>query len=335
MIESDALGASLAAFMELRGRRIVEACGTLWHSVDGGFFMSIPYQLSLDPEPGPLEHMLRSVPAMGVRFPSRTWLGLPSGVYLYRKKQYDLKCVHPKHRRRVIRGLERFQIREIEPGELLAQGLQLNRDTMARQGRYDPEFGEERQWKRVVDATYQCPAVVPFGAFAGGRLGGCMITCCDSRCLHILYQASRQEDLKDFPNHALTFSVTRRAAENPELDSVCYGCLSLVRTTGLHEYKLRFGYELIPHNSVIWLHPRLAPLLSSQVSLQLVRRLRGLCPRNQRLEQTEAVLRGARLSKHPPTSSDLRPPREVVLSRPPHPLTPSPPVGGEGEHKFD
>ena len=251
----------------------------------------------VDGDPDGLRRMLRSAHATGARFPSRTWPGLSSGVYLYRKKQYDLKCVHPKHRPRVIRGLERFQIREIEPRELLEQGLQLNRDTMARQGRYDPEFGEERHWKRVVAAAYQCSAVVPFGAFAGGRLGGCMITCCDSRCLHILYQASRREDLKNFPNHALTFSVTRRAAENPELDSVCYGCLSLVRTTGLHEYKLRFGYELIPNNSVIWLHPLLAPLLNTQAWLQLVRRLRRLYPSNQRLERTEMVLQGARLSK--------------------------------------
>ena len=44
-------GSILARFLELRGRRIVRACGALWYTVPGRFLMSVPYQKMLDPDP--------------------------------------------------------------------------------------------------------------------------------------------------------------------------------------------------------------------------------------------------------------------------------------------
>ena len=69
-------------------------------------------------------------------------------------QDYDFPCVHARQRSKVRRGLEMFTIRPVEESELLRQGLQLNTDTMVRQGRYDPEFGEPARWERLVKAVY-------------------------------------------------------------------------------------------------------------------------------------------------------------------------------------
>jgi hypothetical protein len=289
-------GSVLARFLELRGRRIVKGCGALWYTVPGRFLMSLPYQAMLNPEPEELSSMMRETGSFGARFPSMSWTGLDSGLYVRRRCDYDLGSLHVKHRPRVRRGLQCFEVRPAEKAELLAQGRDLNRSTMARQGRYDPEFGEPRRWERMVEAAFACPEVSFLAAFSGSRLAAYVVTCREQRWLHILHQMSRQEDLPNFPNHVLTYTVTLLAATDDSLEAVCYGCVPLFMADGLHEYKLRFGYEIVLHRSAIQLHPMLNAVLNRGAARAAVRAARRLQQNNQKLETLETVLEGVRSS---------------------------------------
>lgn len=290
-------GAVIAQFMELRGRRVVEGCGTLWHGTDGGFLMSFPYNVTLNPDRGELDRMMRSVNATGVRFPSANWPGLSGGIYLFTRRSYDIADIHSTFRRRVRRGQEQLRVRLVEPAELLAQGLQLNLDTLARQGRHDREFADAARWKQFVGALRRCQGVEALGAFWRGRLAAYIVYCREERGLHILHQMSRTEDLSKNPNHTLTFEFTRRAVADSGIDFISYGLLSLVNTPGLHQYKLDFGYQVHPFNVAFRIHPGLAPVLSARPLRKVVQCMRALRPRDQRLERLDTVLRGAALSK--------------------------------------
>jgi hypothetical protein len=292
-------GSVLARFLELRGRQITRACGAVWYTVPGRFLMSLPYQAMLDPDPSELRRMVRDAGAFGARFPSLKWTGLESGIYLLRKHNYDLASVHAKHRPRVRRGLQCFEIRLARKSELLEQGCALNLSTMERQGRYDPEFGEPRQWERLVESAFACPEIRCPAAFDGKRIAAYMVTCREDNWLHILHQMSRHEDLPNFPNHVLTYTVTKQALDDPALEAVSYGYVPLFSADGLHEYKLRFGYELVQHRSAIQLHPMLGALLnrpSARAGVKFARRLRRDW---QELETLETVLEGARSSGRP------------------------------------
>jgi len=289
-------GSVLARFLELRGRYVVKACGALWCTVPGRFLMSLPYQMMLDPEPGELRRMIRETRALGVRFPSVSWTGLESGFYVRRGRDYDIASLHIKHRPRVRHALQHFEVRPAEKTELIEQGCALNRSTMARQRRYDPEFGEPRRWEGLVEAGFACSGISFPAVFSGRRLAAYMVTCREQRWLHILHQMSRQEDLPDFPNHLLTYAVTAQSAADASLEAVCYGYVPLFAADGLHEYKLRFGYEVVPHRSVIQLHPTLKALLDHPVGRAAVRAARCLRGDDQRLETIETVLKGARVS---------------------------------------
>jgi hypothetical protein len=282
--------------MRLRGRRIVEACGALWYSVPGRCLMSLPYQVMLDPPAGELRRMLEHVGAAGARFPSLTWRGLESGLYVFQEKTYEIESLHIKHRPRVRRALQRFEVRPAEKAELLAQGLTLNCDTMARQGRNDPEFSDPARWERLVEAAFQSPEISFLAAFSGCRMAAYMITYREDGWLHILHQMSHREALPDFPNHLLTYCVTRQKVVDESLEAVCYGCVPLFAAEGLHEYKLRFRYKLVPHHSAIQLHPALDFLMNRAASRAAVKAMRHLLPRNQQLETVQTVLDGARLS---------------------------------------
>lgn len=283
--------------MELRGHRVAEACGTLWHGTEGRIYMSLPYHRPLAPDPDEVARLLVKAHATGVRFPSLAWSGLPSGLYVCRDKRYDIHSPHRNFRAKVRRGLECCTVRRVEEAELLTQGLELNRETMRRQGRWDPEFGAPRPWRRFVEAMRRCPEIVPVGAFVGSRLAAFSITCREDGWLHLLHQMSRGTDLENCPNHALSFTLTCEAAKDPTLEAVSMGWVSLVDTEGLGEYKRRMGYETIPLNSAFQLHPALEPLLTSRVTLGLVSAARRLRPGDQRAARLAAVLTGARLSR--------------------------------------
>jgi hypothetical protein len=290
-------GSVLARFLELRGRRVVKACGALWYDVPGHFMMSLPYQSLLDPDPEELRAMIRQCGAAGVRFPSTSWSGLDSGLYIMRRRRYDIDTVHVKHRPRVRRGLEHFRVRPATKAELLKHGRELNLSTMGRQGRYDDEFGNPRRWHTFVEAAFTCTEICCPAAFVGSRMAAYMVTCREQGWLHILHQMSNHDDLADFPNHVLTYTVTKEALADESLDTVCYGYLPLFSADGLHEYKQRFGYEFVPHSSAIQLHPTVDSVLNNCLTRAAVRVARWFGPRNQRMETVETVLQGARRSR--------------------------------------
>ena len=295
----DLPGRVLARFLALRGRRIVEGCGAIWYGVPGRFLMSLPYQTMLNPDPAELRRMIRETGTFGVRFPSLDWTGVDSGLYVLRNRNYDLASLHPKHRPRVRHAQQCFDVRPATKDELLKQGWELNLSTMARQGRYDPEFGERKRWEQFVEAAFACPEIAFPAAFSGGRLSAYMTTCREQGWLHILHQMSRQEDLPNFPNHLLTYAVTKAAVTDSSLEWVCYGYAPLFSADGLHEYKLRFGYEMRAHRSAIQLRPVLNTLLNQRVSRAAIGLARSLRPNNQQLETFQTVVEGAHLSGAP------------------------------------
>ena len=291
------VGRGLARFMELRGRRIVESESALWHSTDGKMLMSLPYHLALDPERGEMHELLRRTGSLGVRYPSITREGAAGGLYVCRDKEYSLKAVQSRLRSKVRRGLEHCEVREVQPEELLGQGLRLNQETMARQGRYEREFGEALSFARLVTAITASGSVAAYGSFVDGMLGAYAVTYEEDGWFHILHQMSRLDCLEHYPNHALAFTLTEAALTKPDIVGMSYGLKSLVNTAGLHDFKLRMGFECLSQNMVCELHPLASGALTSGLASFGLQAARRCFPRDQRLERVQAVISSARVAK--------------------------------------
>lgn len=309
-------GTVFAKFMELRGHRVAEGCGTLWYSTGGGFLTSLPLHVRIEPDPGDLEKLFKASRSVGIRFPSDTWPGVVGGIYVCRTRPYDLHAVQHRMRSRVNKGMNECSIRQIEKAELQSQGLRLNLDTMKRQGRYDSEFGNPRSWARFVKAVYSCPGMEAVGAFVDEQLAAYAITCREDRWLHLLHRMSRLDLFEHCPNHALDFIIVRDALTDPGLDAVCFGWKALLPIEGLHVYKKRLGYECVPENFAYRIHPALAALLTSEVAVRTTSIAARILPKNETLKVVSEVVRRARLSYSAP------PPNQSAVSQE-SPATPS------------
>jgi len=270
-------GAALAQFWERRGCPVVESGGVFWRRFKGPFYAPIATHLRLDPEKGEIEELLRRSRIVGVRFPV-CGPGIPTGLYVVRPASYTLASVSRKQRTNVIRGLERCEIRRVEQDELTTAGILLNRDTMKRQKRHDPELDDPRRWAHFVGAVYACPSFSVTGAYVDGRLATYLICCQEGPWLHLLYKMSRTEELPHCPNHGLDYEVIRRAAGDPSVLAVA-NSITPFDNPGLDHYKRRMGYEVVPHPLAVQFHPALSPWIANHAALGAINVLRKVFPR--------------------------------------------------------
>ena len=291
-------GERLAELLERRGRRVVQAGGYWWANVDidSRYFVSLPDQICIDIRREDVDSLLRRASGVVARYPSQQRAGLPCGAYVVQDRAYTLQKLQKRTRNFVRRGLESCQIRQVERSELLKQGRELNLDTMARHGRMRPEFGDPKTWARTVEAVYETKGSECWGAFVGDEMASYVMSCRDAGWEHLLIQMSRTELLKSYPNHAIDYFLIERAMASPGIQGVCLGSLPLRQGEGLHNYKVRMGYEVMPQDAVVAVHPVLSPLATSRIAGPLARQagrwnqLAGLS------ERFEILAAGARMS---------------------------------------
>lgn len=302
-------GAALAQFWERRGCPVFESGGVFWRRFKGPCYAPMPTHLRLDPEKGEIEELLRRARIVGVRFPV-CGPGIPTGLYVVRPATYTIASVSRKQRSQVIRGLERCEIRRVEQGELTAAGILLNRDTMKRQRRHDPELDDPQRWAHFVGAVYDCPAFSVTGAYVDGRLAAYVICYREGSWLHLLYKMSRTEELRHSPNHALDYAVIRRAADDPPLLAVA-NSITPFDNPGLDQYKRRMGYEVVPHPLAVQFHPALSPWIANHAALGAVNVLRKALPRKF-LNAAARAVEGAIANRTGDRESRLRQPVDTV-----------------------
>jgi len=288
-------GAPLARFLEARGRAVFELGGILWARPGRTFFQNLPFGAPVEPDRHALRAALRSRRAVGAAYATTTRPGWSSGLFACFPKEYSLASVEPGHRRQVRRGLERAELRRVDPDELLASGLELNLQTMARHRRFDPEFGAPARWRRFVAAARDCPGVEISGAFVAGRLAAYWVSCRDPPWLHLLHKMARTEDLIHRAAVALDFWIVTEAAKLPEIEAVSNSFVASVSGgASLDHYKRSMGFQVLPHRRAVELHPALRPVLTSAAALEVARLASRLRPASGRLRLLSAFLATAR-----------------------------------------
>jgi hypothetical protein len=291
-------GSGLAHFWQLREKRVFEAGGVRWGQYKGPFYVSLPFHLQLDPEPGEIESVLRRHGAPAAWFPSVNHAGLSCGMYVCLPAGYGLDAIDRKKRKQVREGLENCEMRRVDLEELRVEGIGLNRQTMERQGRYDPEFGDTARWSHFVDAISRCPEIDVTGAYVNGRLSAYIVGCLDDGWLHLLYKMSRSEDMAEYTNAALDFTVLSAAGRDPSIRAVGNWFGSFLSNPGLDRYKRQMGYTVVPNQMCVFFHPAAAPLLANKLTVRVFQTAASLRPRSKQMESIARMSQGAMLSQN-------------------------------------
>lgn len=185
-----------------------------------------------------------------------------ASLYLCDQRHYGLDVLSANNRSKVRRGLRRFEVRQSSACEIIAAGYPSYLDTHQRHGS-DAMTPEQFRinWERQLDVVDR----EIWAAWSGAEIAafGTVHRC--GRWASISATVSSRAFLRDYPNHALFFSMIEHLMGDAAVESVSYGLSSLRTETSresLHRFKVSIGLVAVPVVRKVVVHPLLRPAVN-------------------------------------------------------------------------
>lgn len=238
--------ADYVAYHERLGKRVVWLDGVPFSEYRRRFLWSLPHFREYDIERARLRRLLgRNV--LGALAITSGPSARQAAFCVCGGADYGLERLQARTRSKTRRGLESCEIREVGWDEMLATGLEINREALRRQQR--PSFlGDPDWWRRQCQISAEFPGVRAWGAYVGGVLAGYVHVIVHASAngrtgpvADIVHFMSGNEHLKSYPNEALIFTVTSQLLGS--------GCDYVVLGSGsdderLLSWKRHMGYTI-------------------------------------------------------------------------------------------
>jgi ribosomal protein S18 acetylase RimI-like enzyme len=210
-------------------------------------------------------------------------------LYVCDDKNYDIEKLSPNNRSKVRRGIKRHDVRKVSPTEIAKKGYQPYHDTATRNG-VTPISKEEfeRKWGK----NKMLPSWEIWAAYSGDEIAAMGTVWLCGKYAELFGTSSANAFLKDYPNHALFYTVLKSLIQRDEIESVSYGLSSVQpnsKLNSLHHFKQSVNLRPIPvvrHIKVIpWLRPAINPL-----SLTILRLLERRVPGSKRIKAARGAM---------------------------------------------
>ncbi|GAB4491589.1 MAG: hypothetical protein Fur0016_23370 [Anaerolineales bacterium] len=269
-----------------QGHQILRTKSTYWVSAGMGTYQAVPYHAVISPSEEELQTLFREHRATALRYstPLSAAEGMLSYHIVYEGKNYPPKKLPHKAKK----GLAIAVVEPISLSQMATEGWQLRRDTLERQGR----LGAEKQswWKALCLTGQDIPGLEAWGAMVDGRLAAALLGMQCDDTFSIFFQQSHSDFLRLGVNNALTYVVTTKILERPEINRIFYGLHSLDAPPSVDEYKIHMGYFPKPVRQCIVFSPFLRPLVNPLSHAALKTALR-LIPSSYVLAKAEGMFR--------------------------------------------
>jgi hypothetical protein len=266
-----------AKFLQATGHRVIKTQSAWWYNVIPRVYRAFPFHRPLNPAPSEIIEVL-SAGALAVRYACPIEKGHPSYMIVCTDKNYALQTLNKSARKQTRQGLQFCDVRRLSFTELrLSEAMEMNGDTLVRQGRTVPAQFED-YWNRFYSAAKECAAMEIWGAFAGNELAAYLVECQIEDCMEMLVIRSRTKHLAFRPNNALLYACTQNALSRPDITVVSAGFEPAKGYgPGQDHFKESMGFEKIATGQRIELHRLAAFFLRGRI-LSSIQRLTGFLP---------------------------------------------------------
>lgn len=258
-----------ARFYLMKGNRVVETTSGYWCELHSFCFQNIPYHQAIDPQQRELRKLFFNKLAILIRFNSTSNEDtFPGYIWVCDKKDYNFANLETKTRNQTRRGLERNLVKEIDFDLIIKNGWNLIQSTAQRQKR-QADFAIPQEWVRYCKAAAANPDFEAWGTFVQEQLVSFLVGAKIDDYYWILQQFSDSVYLKNYPNNALLYTVTKSKIGDPSINKVSYGLDSVEDTSGLRKFKQGMGFYLEMYNQKILINPLFKWIKSNKVKAML------------------------------------------------------------------
>lgn len=305
---------TFAEWHRRRGIAVRRTESSYWGAYGGGVQQALPFHWIIDPTADEIRTVLRGGRTTALRYsaPAAGGLGVMAYHVVFTGMSYEFADLPHQARTNVKRGLRSASVEQIPLFRLATEGWSLRHETLARQGRVDAESQE--WWVRLCRTADELPGFEAWAAVGtGGMTASVLAFTCD-RCACLLYLQSATDHLRERPNNALFFEVTREMVGRPGIDEVFAGLRSLDAPESVDEFKFRMNYDVRLTRERIVVRPLLRPMASRPV-LHAVHRVNLRHPGRPRMRKFEGMVRGAVEGRLPAHQQTLPSAVSAVLER--------------------
>lgn len=257
-------------------RTLSGKCGTMWTRYESAALVRVP---AFDTEPVSQQEarqLLWQSRAAVMNFPLEPDEMRPANAWLYicRDHSYAVDKLASEVRRHVRRAQGSLRIEPLEKEVLLKHGFQAYRDTRTRLGLSDGSFGHFLKRFEVYSSN---PGHYAVGAWKGDKLAAFVSLIVVDKWVVIEGSFSATPELALRPNNGLAHYVLDHFLVKRDFQTVSFGTSSIQESSqesGLHDYKVRIGFEAKPIHRAFELHPLLRPFANSVTHWSLKAALR-------------------------------------------------------------
>jgi hypothetical protein len=278
-----------AKFLQATGHNVIKTENVWWYNAMPRVYRAFPFHRPLNPSPREIAEVL-SAGALAVRYACPLEKGRLSYTIVCTDKNYGFKTLLKSARKQTRQGLESCVVRQMTFTDLrLSEAMEMNRDTLERQGRSLPaDF--ENYWEQFYSAAKECATMEIWGAFVEDELAAYLIECRIEDCMEMLVMRSRTKHLGVRPNNALLYACTENALSRADISVVSAGFEPAKGYgPGQGHFKRGMGFEQQPIGQRIELH-RLAAFFLRGRFLNSVQRLTGFLPEGELFNKLRSTL---------------------------------------------
>jgi hypothetical protein len=254
--------------------------------------MRIPTFHTVPPAPAEVRKVLWKSPAAVVSYILKPDKDHPPNAWLYvcADHSYALDKLPHAMRKNVRRGLKEFKIEPMSGDQLLLHGAKSFCDSRRRNGLSD---GTEAEFHRRFGTRVRSPGRIILGAWRDDTLAAFLFTTIVDDWTENEGPFGADACLSLRPNDALLFWELSHYLTEGTCRLVSAGLSSIQADSnekGLHEFKLKVGFEAQPVHRVFVLHPILKRL-AAPLTLWGVQTLLRFRPRDRRLRKAGGLLK--------------------------------------------
>ena len=194
--------------------------------------------------------------------------------YILESNDYSINKFSKKPRNRIRKSLKDCIYKKPSIDDMLYFGYKINKQTMARQGRYDRILTCFKHWEQHIKAIYSHDDINILGAYTGEKMVG-YLAVYELTGKHIIMHAyyDREASAAAPMNGLLYTMITRLINENGTIN-ISYGVESFKYLPELNRFKKTMLFQRIPTTRVYLINPAIEFFTRLIISfyLQLLKR---------------------------------------------------------------
>ncbi len=185
--------------------------------------------------------------------------------YILNTRDYSLDSFRKKTRTTIRKSLNTCEFKRPTLGDLLCQGLKINRQTLKIQNRSDKFLTDSRLWKKYVASFYNDPDSHILGAYINGTMIGFAIAYRMDGKYYFHIQHIDRDYATYYPMSGLMYTMINSILGKEGSIVISDGIESFDPIPSLNRFKMYMQFKQVPITRVYIVHPVLIAFMKPVV----------------------------------------------------------------------